>query len=105
MFAEAVVKLNTAWETEGRDGEPRKVALFYYALGSDPEAQAKRALGDYYAFLGEYADRLVESAPKDAGTVKAYLEAFEQAGADEVICFPTSTDPEQVDLLASAAGL
>ena len=29
--------------------------------------------------------------------------AFEQAGADEMICFPCSPDPEQVDLLADAA--
>jgi alkanesulfonate monooxygenase SsuD/methylene tetrahydromethanopterin reductase-like flavin-dependent oxidoreductase (luciferase family) len=104
-FAEAVAKLNAAWQEAGRDGEPRKVALFYYALGSDPEGQAQTALGDYYAFLGDYAGMIVSSAAKDADTVRARLEAFEQAGADEVICFPTSTDPEQVDLLASAAGL
>jgi hypothetical protein len=36
--------------------------------------------------------------------VKQYLSAFEQAGADEVICFPASADPEQVDLLKSALG-
>ena len=105
MFSEAVAKLEAAWQKEGRGGEPRKVALFYYALGSDREAQAKRSLGDYYAFLKEYSDRLVASAAKDAGTIRSYLDAFEQAGADEVICFPTSTDPEQVDLLARAAGL
>jgi 2-methylisocitrate lyase-like PEP mutase family enzyme len=34
--------------------------------------------------------------------VKERLSAFEEAGADEVICFPTSIDPEQVDLLARA---
>ena len=45
---------------------------------------------------------IVSSAAKDADTVRARLESFEQAGADEVICFPTSPDPEQVDLLASA---
>ncbi len=105
VFAGAVAKLDAAWEKEGREGEPRKVALFYYALGSDPEGQAKRALGDYYGFLREYADQIVAGAAKDAGTIKAYLGAFEQAGADEVICFPTSTDPEQVELLASAVGL
>ena len=49
IFAEAVAKLEAAWEKEGREGEPRKVALCYYALGSDPEGQAERALGDYYA--------------------------------------------------------
>jgi hypothetical protein len=31
------------------------------------------------------------------------VSAFEDAGCDEVICFPTSTDPEEVDLLAGVA--
>ena len=48
---------------------------------------------------------IVQSAAKDADTVKGYLSAFEQAGADEVICFPASADPAQVELLAQAAGL
>jgi hypothetical protein len=37
--------------------------------------------------------------------VRGYLAGFEQAGADEVIFFPASPDPAQVDLLADAAGL
>ena len=37
--------------------------------------------------------------------MKGYLSAFEQAGGDEVICFPASPDPAQVELLAGAAGL
>jgi len=41
----------------------------------------------------------------DAATLKGYLSAFEQVGADEVICFPASADPAQVELLAEAAGL
>jgi len=38
----------------------------------------------------------------DEQTVKAYEQAFEQAGCDELIWFPCSSDPEQVDLLARA---
>jgi hypothetical protein len=34
--------------------------------------------------------------------VRAYLKGFEEAGCDEVICFPASADPGQVELLASA---
>jgi hypothetical protein len=43
---------------------------------------------------------IVASAATDADTIKSYLAAFEQAGADEVICFPTNPDPDQVELLA-----
>ena len=102
-FAEGREKLRAAWAAEGRDGEPRTMVLFYFALGDDTEAAARASLGDYYGFLGEYADQIVAGAAKDEDAVKGYLSAFEQAGVDEVICFPTSTDPEQVDLLAGVA--
>jgi alkanesulfonate monooxygenase SsuD/methylene tetrahydromethanopterin reductase-like flavin-dependent oxidoreductase (luciferase family) len=104
-FAEALRKLREAWQAAGRDGEPRTMALFYFALGDDAEQVAARSLGDYYAFLGDYAARVADSAATDAETVREYLAAYEQAGVDEVICFPASTDPAQVELLASAAGL
>jgi hypothetical protein len=35
--------------------------------------------------------------------VRGYLQAFEAAGCDELILFPSSADPQQVDLLAAAA--
>jgi alkanesulfonate monooxygenase SsuD/methylene tetrahydromethanopterin reductase-like flavin-dependent oxidoreductase (luciferase family) len=105
MFAEALGKLRDAWRAAGRDGEPRSVVLFYFALGPDAEQLAARGLGDYYSFLGDYAQQIVQSAAKDEQTVKAYLAGFEQAGADGAICFPTTPDPEQVELLARAAGL
>jgi alkanesulfonate monooxygenase SsuD/methylene tetrahydromethanopterin reductase-like flavin-dependent oxidoreductase (luciferase family) len=101
-FAENRAKVREAWAAEGRDDEPRTMALFYFALGDRAEEHAREDLLDYYGFLGEYAEQLVAAAAKDEATVKQYLSAFEAAGADEVICFPTSTDPEQVDLLARA---
>lgn len=101
-FAENRAKIREAWAAEGRDDEPRTMALFYFALGDRAEEHAREDLLDYYNFLGDYAEQLVAAAAKDEAMVKQYLSAFEAAGADEVICFPTSTDPEQVDLLARA---
>ena len=95
-------KLRAAWAAEGREGEPRTMVLCYFALGDGAEQAVRASLGDYYGFLGEYADRIVASAARDEDAVKGYLSAFEAAGVDEVICFPTSTDPDQVDLLARA---
>jgi alkanesulfonate monooxygenase SsuD/methylene tetrahydromethanopterin reductase-like flavin-dependent oxidoreductase (luciferase family) len=104
-LADGLVKLNRAWSAAGRNGKPRSMALMYFVLGDDAEQVALRTLGHYYSFLGDYAQRVVQSAAKDADAVKQYLSAFEQAGADEVICFPASTDPAQVDALAEAVGL
>ncbi len=97
-------KVESAFREAGRDERPRTMALFYFALGDRAEEDAKHALGNYYSFLGEYADQIVASAAKDADTVRQYLAGFEEAGADEVICFPSSADPKQVELLAEATG-
>lgn len=103
MFKQAHEKVTAAWAAAGRDGSPRTVALFYFALGDDAERTARESLGDYYAFLGDYADGIVAGAAKDADTVRRYIAAFEAAGADQVICFPAASDVSQVDRLADAA--
>jgi alkanesulfonate monooxygenase SsuD/methylene tetrahydromethanopterin reductase-like flavin-dependent oxidoreductase (luciferase family) len=103
MFAEGRERLERAWSDAGRDGKPRAMSLAYFSLGDDAEANANTYLKDYYAWLGEYADAIAQSAAKDADTVRGYLQAFEAAGCDELILFPSSADPQQVDLLAAAA--
>jgi alkanesulfonate monooxygenase SsuD/methylene tetrahydromethanopterin reductase-like flavin-dependent oxidoreductase (luciferase family) len=104
-LAAGLDKLNQAWSGAGREGKPRNTVLMYFALGDDAEQTAQRSLGNYYAFLGDYAQQVVQSAAKDVGTIRQYLSAFEAAGADEVVCFPVSADPAQVEWLAEAAGL
>lgn len=103
MLAGGLEKLNTAWSAAGREGKPRTVALFYFALGEDADRIANESLGHYYSFLGDIAQQIAAGAAKDVATVRQYVAAFEAAGADEVICFPASADPEQVDRLADAA--
>jgi len=103
MVSQAMDKLTAAWSAAGRTGRPRTMALFYFALGEDAETMASDSLGDYYAFLGDYAQQVVASAAKDADTVRQYLAGFEAAGTDDVICFPVSADLSQVDRLAEVA--
>jgi alkanesulfonate monooxygenase SsuD/methylene tetrahydromethanopterin reductase-like flavin-dependent oxidoreductase (luciferase family) len=106
QFRDAVAKLESAWRDAGRSGEPRKMALGYFALGDGGEEDARSYLGDYYAWLGEdIAGMIVGGAAKNADTVRQYVSAFEQAGADEFVLFPSSSDPVQVDLLVEAAGI
>ena len=102
MFPEAVAKLEHAWQAEGRDGKPRKLALSYFSLDDDPETQARETLGGYYAFLGDFAEMLIGWAAKGEDAVKERVEAFRQVGCDELIMIPCSSDPGQVDKLAAA---
>ncbi|MEA2450966.1 MAG: hypothetical protein QOG63_2898 [Thermoleophilaceae bacterium] len=101
-FAESLPKLERAWSDAGREGEPRRMALTYFSLGDDPEGQAKRSIGHYYAFLGEYADMIVGSTLKSPDAIKRTVAAYEEHGCDELILFPASGDPAQVDLLRDA---
>ena len=81
------------------------MVLAYFSLGDDAERNAAKYLRDYYAFLGEELSGMIGgSAAKDPDTVRAYVPAFENAGRDELIMFPSSSDLEQVGLLAEAVG-
>jgi alkanesulfonate monooxygenase SsuD/methylene tetrahydromethanopterin reductase-like flavin-dependent oxidoreductase (luciferase family) len=103
VFPEAVEKLEAAWREAGREGEPRKVAITYFSLDDDPEGQARKTIGDYYSFAGDYAEMAVAGTAKGEEEVKQRVRAFEEAGCDELIMFGASSDPEQVDKLAAAA--
>jgi alkanesulfonate monooxygenase SsuD/methylene tetrahydromethanopterin reductase-like flavin-dependent oxidoreductase (luciferase family) len=103
-FREMAGKVKDAWSDAGRPGAPRLVVLCYFALGDRAEGAANGYLNDYYAFTGdEVAGQIAASAATDEPTVVQYRDAFAEAGADELIYFPCSTDPSQVDLLADAA--
>lgn len=104
QFRDAMQKLDAAWSEHGRSGEPRRMALAYFSLGPAAEDDANSYLRDYYAWLGEdLAGMIAGSAAKSAEQVRQYAAAFEQAGADELILFPCSSDPNQVELLAQAS--
>jgi alkanesulfonate monooxygenase SsuD/methylene tetrahydromethanopterin reductase-like flavin-dependent oxidoreductase (luciferase family) len=102
QFREGAAKTRAAWQAAGREGEPRLMALGYYALGNNAEQAANNYLRDYYAFIGEYAGMIADSAAKDVATVNAYIQGFTDAGCDELLLFPCDPDPGQVDLLADA---
>jgi alkanesulfonate monooxygenase SsuD/methylene tetrahydromethanopterin reductase-like flavin-dependent oxidoreductase (luciferase family) len=98
-----IEKTRAAWREAGREGEPRFAALCYYGLGEGAREAADAELKHYYAWLGdELANMIAQSAAVDPDTARGYRDAFAEAGANELIYFPTSTDPGQVDLLADA---
>jgi alkanesulfonate monooxygenase SsuD/methylene tetrahydromethanopterin reductase-like flavin-dependent oxidoreductase (luciferase family) len=106
QFEEDAANVEEAWKRHGREGEPYKMALTYFSLGPDAEKNAQASLGSYYAYMGEESSAMiVANAVKDADSVKAVISSFESKGCDELILFPSSPDPEQVTLLADAAGL
>jgi alkanesulfonate monooxygenase SsuD/methylene tetrahydromethanopterin reductase-like flavin-dependent oxidoreductase (luciferase family) len=95
-------KLMAAWREHGRDGEPRKLALQYFAMGDDPEGDTRASIGHYYASTGPYAEQVVAATAKGADQVRERVREFEDVGTDELILFPASPDPDEVDWLADA---
>jgi alkanesulfonate monooxygenase SsuD/methylene tetrahydromethanopterin reductase-like flavin-dependent oxidoreductase (luciferase family) len=106
QFAEWRQQFEQTWSDSGRSEDPQNGALAYFSLGDRAEEEARAYLADYYAWLGEdIANFIVGSAAKDTETVRQAVTAFEQAGCQELFLFPSSSDPQQVDLLADAVGM
>jgi alkanesulfonate monooxygenase SsuD/methylene tetrahydromethanopterin reductase-like flavin-dependent oxidoreductase (luciferase family) len=103
-FAATAARVRDAWADAGRDGRPRLLALGYYALGPDARATADAYIQHYYGFLGPVAEQIAASVLVSDDQVRDDVAAFEAAGCDELILFPSSPDLSQVDLLASARG-
>ncbi len=95
-------KVQSAWSDAGRDGRAKIVALAYFSLG-DTADESRRYLLDYYEPMGsDTAEMIADSALRSGDEIRGAIDAYAQAGADELILDPTVSDPEQVDLLAEA---
>jgi alkanesulfonate monooxygenase SsuD/methylene tetrahydromethanopterin reductase-like flavin-dependent oxidoreductase (luciferase family) len=95
--------LEAAWSEAGREGRPKASVLTYYCLGPNAKEVASEYIHAYYDAMGEeIANMIADSVAVDEDTIAGYAQAFEDAGADEVMFFPCSTDVGQVDALAGA---
>lgn len=112
VFAAGAEQARRAWREAGRPGEPRLVVNGYFSLGPDGGKYAEQYLGDYYAFLGDFAKEITSwaftSPEAVATTPQAFADSiagYAAAGCQEIILFPCNPDPAQIALLAEAAGL
>jgi alkanesulfonate monooxygenase SsuD/methylene tetrahydromethanopterin reductase-like flavin-dependent oxidoreductase (luciferase family) len=102
-FAATVPAVRQAWSDAGRDGSPRTVALAYFGLGDAAATDIVHTVGSYYAFAGPYRQMAIDGAAAGPAAVRAIIDGYRAAGADELVLFPTSADPTQVDRLAEVA--
>ncbi|MCP2257480.1 Flavin-dependent oxidoreductase, luciferase family (includes alkanesulfonate monooxygenase SsuD and methylene tetrahydromethanopterin reductase) [Streptoalloteichus tenebrarius] len=99
-FGESIAHLRRLWADEGRQGEPRVLALTYFALGPDASQAAGRYLSHYYGHAGVTPETAQQMALTGESAVREAVAAYRDAGCDELLLFPCSADPVQVDLLA-----
>jgi len=92
--------VETSWQEAGRSGRPRLVAQVNAALGPDTTVnEARRHVRAYYAF-GDYADQAADGLLGTPAQIRDAVTAFAGIGADEVMLYCWSADPDQVDRLA-----
>jgi hypothetical protein len=91
-----------AWSAAGRDGQPKLWALTYFALGDGGRDTARAYLSDYYGEMGGAG--MSQMIPADADGIRWAASAYEEAGTDELIFDPVSSDLRQLELLAEALG-
>jgi alkanesulfonate monooxygenase SsuD/methylene tetrahydromethanopterin reductase-like flavin-dependent oxidoreductase (luciferase family) len=92
-----------SWRAEGREGKPRLVACLYYALGPNAD-RGGDYIRHYYSYFGPAADDMARSIPSSPETIEGLIRGFGDVGADEVVCWPTVAELEQVDRLAEVVG-
>lgn len=100
--AQSYPAAEAAWKQAGRAGKPRFVAGQYFGIGTKEQAGAY--ILDYYKFLGPIAQQIAGGVASSAEEIKGLIQAFEAAGLDEVIFWPTIPALDQVDKLAEIIG-
>lgn len=101
MFAQGANAFRAAWREQGRTEKPRLVALAYFALGPDADEIADKYLSDYYGFAPPYAQLVLRNAATGEARLREVLDAYADAGCDEVLLAPCSTDLNQLKELRS----
>jgi alkanesulfonate monooxygenase SsuD/methylene tetrahydromethanopterin reductase-like flavin-dependent oxidoreductase (luciferase family) len=87
----------SAWKDAGRSGEPRLVAIAYFALGDADRGRAN--VHDYYSGT-EFADQIAAGVSGTPDAVRATVAGFADLGADELIFNPGTDDIDEIDRLA-----
>jgi len=99
-------QIEQAWAAAGRTEPPRHVTSFWYALGDGAtdrlHAYARRYLG---IFGTEIADAMARSCSAHSpGALRDAVARLEDAGCDELLLVPTTTDPDELDRTLDALG-
>jgi alkanesulfonate monooxygenase SsuD/methylene tetrahydromethanopterin reductase-like flavin-dependent oxidoreductase (luciferase family) len=99
-FASAADRARAAWADAGRPGEPQLWGQSYFSL-ADPDAGAAY-LRHYYAFTGPFAGRVAAGLLDSPKAVREHVAGYAEAGCDELVLLPATSDPAELDRLADA---
>jgi alkanesulfonate monooxygenase SsuD/methylene tetrahydromethanopterin reductase-like flavin-dependent oxidoreductase (luciferase family) len=87
-----------AWVEAARGGQPRIATGRYFSLGADADAVADEYIHHYYG--DEYFDAARGDTMTSAQQVARDLGRLTKAGVTDLVLYPCSAEPEQIELLA-----
>jgi len=97
-FGGAAERARSAWADAGRPGAPQLWGQSYFSL-ADPDAGAAY-LRHYYAFTGPFAERVAAGLLDSPKAVREQVAGYAEAGCDELVLLPATSDPSELDQLA-----
>jgi alkanesulfonate monooxygenase SsuD/methylene tetrahydromethanopterin reductase-like flavin-dependent oxidoreductase (luciferase family) len=103
-FAGVASRARAAWSDLGRPGRPQLWGQGYFALGRDAIERGADYLRRYYAFTGPFAEKIAAGNLTSPQAVKDFVRGYEEAGCDDLVLLPTTSDVTQIDRLADALG-
>jgi alkanesulfonate monooxygenase SsuD/methylene tetrahydromethanopterin reductase-like flavin-dependent oxidoreductase (luciferase family) len=99
MVTESFDAARAAWKAAGREGEPRLVAIAYFAV-ADGE-QGRQNVYDYYSIGGDELASFISGAMSaGAEQIRTTVQSFADIGADELILNPAVGDLSEISRLA-----
>jgi alkanesulfonate monooxygenase SsuD/methylene tetrahydromethanopterin reductase-like flavin-dependent oxidoreductase (luciferase family) len=101
-FGSAAERARAAWADAGRPGEPQLWGQSYFSL-ADADAGAAY-LRHYYAFTGPFAERVAAGLLDSPKAIREQVAGYADAGCDELVLLPATSDPSELDRLADLLG-
>jgi len=101
-FVRAAENARIAWVEAGRPGRPELWSQAYFALGEDAVERGIQYMRHYYAFTGPLVNRIVGNLLTTRQAVVQFVEAYAEAGCDELVLMPAVPELDQIDRLAEA---
>ena len=101
-FASAADKARAAWVEAGRPGDPELWGQSYFSL-TDPSA-GDAYMRDYYAFTGNFVERIAAGLLTTPEAIREQVRGYADAGCDELVLLPATSNPEELDRLAEVVG-
>ncbi len=101
-FASAADRARAAWADAGRPGEPQLWGQSYFSLADRDGGAAY--LRHYYGFTGPFAERVAAGLLDSAKAIREQVAGYAEAGCDELVLLPATSDPSELDRLCDAVG-